>query len=146
MWLRVQINPWSWNGGRGKGPAVSALPEAAGRETTRAHGSTFIRVTTIAALGVALQLSLAFDPPNPLPGVALGSVTLLRLEVALAAFLGVLLFVTAVYHGLIRGVPPIGVSGSGITYPEEVVKAVQTVKGLQSAKESVRENVAGEIQ
>lgn len=78
---------------------------------------TLVRILIGAALSLALAAAL-FPLPEDLPAVALGQTGLYRLEVALAAFYGLLLLVTPVYAGLAAGRLPIEISTRGAKFAE----------------------------
>jgi hypothetical protein len=84
----------------------------------------FVRALVGVALCLALAASALFPIPGDLPAVALGQTGLYRLEVALAAFYGVLLLVTPAYSGLATGRLPIEISTRGAKFAVEADRSV----------------------
>ena len=78
-----------------------------------------VRALVGAALCLALTASTLFPAPEDLPAVALGQTGLYRLEVALAAFYGLLLLLTPAYSGLVTGLLPIEISTRGAKFAEK---------------------------
>lgn len=111
---------------------------ASNRPRTRG-GSDGIRIATLLIGAAAAGIALSAKPPAPLPGAAFGSAVTFRLEVAFTVFLALLLFLTALVHGLVKGVLPISVGGSGLGYTAE---AARTLKGIEAAKEAANEVAA----
>lgn len=99
---------------------------------------TLVRVLIGAALCLALTASATFPLPEDLPAVALGQTGLYRLEVALAAFYGLLLLATPAYSGLAVGRLPIEISTRGAKFAEETDRssAIKNV-GIEDLEEAV---------
>jgi hypothetical protein len=79
----------------------------------------FVQVLVGTALCLALAASAFFPIPEDLPAIALDQTGLYRLEVALAAFYGLLLLLTPAYSGLATGRLPIEISTRGAKFAEE---------------------------
>lgn len=92
---------------------------------------------------VSIPESEAGDPA--LPVVALGQVSLYRLEVALLVFYGGLLLVTPAFSGLIRGRLPTELSAKGAKFAEEADQSSNTtrtaIKELQQTASDLAEGL-----
>ena|SRR3982751_4240813 len=91
---------------------------------------TLVRVLISTALCLALAASALSPLPEHLPAIALGQAGLYRLEVALAAFYGLLLLVTPTYSGLVAGRLPIEISTRGAKFAEKADRssAIKSVR------------------
>lgn len=99
-----------------------------------------VRVLVGAALCLALIASVLFPLPEDLPAVALGQTGLYRLEIALAAFYGVLLLVTPACSGLATGRLPIEISTRGAKFAVETDRSsAANSAGFDDLGETVNE-------
>lgn len=101
---------------------------------------TLVRGLVSAALCLALAASALFPLPEDLPAVALGQTGLYRLEVALAAFYGLLLLMTPAYSGLAIGRLPIEISTRGAKFAVEADRSnIASRAGIKDLRGTVNE-------
>lgn len=104
-----------------------------------------VRAIVAIALAVAV-IAFAFAPvPKSLPAVALEQPSIYRLEVALLAFYGGLLFATPAASGLMRGRLPIEISTRGARFAEEANHSDQVVEAATRQLEQTVDRLASQV-
>lgn len=84
-----------------------------------------VRFLVGAAFIFALVAGTVFPVPADPPAVALEQASIYRLEVALAAFYGLLLLATPAYSGMVMGRLPTEISTRGAKFASEAEHAVE---------------------
>jgi hypothetical protein len=96
-----------------------------------------VRIFVATALCVALVACASVPVPEDLPTIAFRQAGLYRLEVALLVFYGVLLLVTPVFSGLIRGRLPTEISARGAKFAEDAQSDELTEAALRRLRRTV---------
>jgi hypothetical protein len=135
---------WALGFGRAKIPAVS-LAEGLGVPLARidpnpgAEGKPgrgerqAVRVVVALVIVLAALSFLLIQVPGPkkhpeIPAVALGQPEVYHLEIALVVFYGVLLLVTPVFWGLMRGRLPTEISSKGAKFAVDVDQSIEAAE------------------
>jgi hypothetical protein len=89
------------------------------------YGHLAVSMSAVAAALAALAITVLSGVPHPLPGIALGSVSLFYIERGVVVFAALVVGVSLLARGL-RGELPSQVSTTGLTYPESLERAVSS--------------------
>jgi hypothetical protein len=95
---------------------------------------TVTRVTVLGSVAAAIVLAVLIATPRELPGAALGSVLVLRVEWAVALFAALLLAIVVLARAW-EGRLPSEISGRGVKYAD----AVKTQTAVDESAEALRE-------
>lgn len=97
-------------------------------------------VAIIVAAAIAVPTASASGRSSALPSVALGQVSVYRLEVFLVVFYGGLLILTPAYRGLALGRLPIEISAKGAKFAEDAADSIEeTQKLVDESRTAIRE-------
>jgi hypothetical protein len=107
-------------------PGAEAKPGRSERQIVRVLVGVVLALAAAAFLLIQIPRDAKHDPE--IPAVALGQREVYHLEIALVVFYGLLLLLTPVFWGLIRGRLPTEISSKGAKFAEDVDQSIEAAE------------------